>query len=761
MVVSMMAPGQPGIAPTWTSSAKDLISTALGPSRLWATFGYGIVNEVYWPSTGQPQIRDLGFIVAGGKEWFEVKRVQRYTLTVPQPYIPLPTFIHEGDTYRLTLECVPDPLRDVLLIRYQLEGEGMNLYALLAPHLGPDIHKNRAWVEKELYAQGGDNYLCLASDQGLGRGSAGFVGVSDGWQDFSQHGGMTWTYPQAEDGNVALMAELPSQQGVLALGFAASREGARTLARSSLSEGFTPIRKRFTEGWQSWGEKLVLPKSTQRMTQEAQLSAAVLKLHEDKSYPGAVVASLSIPWGNSHDDLGGYHLVWARDAVEAGLGLLAAGQVDDAKRMLSYLIATQQEDGHWTQNFYPDGHPFWTGIQLDEVSFPILLAGKLQELNLLSDVSGARAMVRAAAGYLVRNGPLSPQDRWEENAGANPFTLAAEIAALVVAGSFLEGDEREYVLSLADDWNERVEEWTYVRHSQLAQTLQVDGYYVRLSPPEAQGGLRGRVEVRNRAGETLPAEALVGLEFLYLVRLGLRSPHDPKIRASLVVAEAMLKVETPCGPSYHRYNEDGYGEHENGDAFDGTGIGRAWPLLTGERGHYALQAGEAVTPYLEAMCCMTGTGGLIPEQVWDRAALTSKGLEPGKPSGSAMPLVWAHAEFLKLLYSQASGKPLELLNVVAARYGTPPTLTVQHWRKDVPLSVMRRGRQLMIERDQPFTLHYSTDAWKTVADVAATPLPFGLFGVLLDTQGFEQLVWTLYYPHLVTWEGQNYDLQLL
>lgn len=73
--------GAPGIGPTWSASAKDVVTTALGPSRLWTTVGLGIVNEVYWPSTGEPQIRDLGFIVADDHEWFEVKRVNRYQVT--------------------------------------------------------------------------------------------------------------------------------------------------------------------------------------------------------------------------------------------------------------------------------------------------------------------------------------------------------------------------------------------------------------------------------------------------------------------------------------------------------------------------------------------------------------------------------------------------------------------------------------------------------------------------------------------------------
>src|SRR6202035_3943580 len=172
-------------------------------------------------------------------------------------------------------------------------------------------------------------------------------------------------------------------------------------------------------GWERGRQAIVMPAAPdEELEREAWLSAAVLKTHEDRTYPGAIVASLSIPWGNSHNDLGGYHLVWARDTVETGLALAALSELEGATRMLSYLTATQSPDGHWAQNFFPDGRPYWTGIQLDEVGFPIVFACKLRELGVPEPMSVA-PMVRRAAAYLARYGPLSPQDRWEENAGAS------------------------------------------------------------------------------------------------------------------------------------------------------------------------------------------------------------------------------------------------------------------------------------------------------------------------------------------------------
>ncbi|MEJ2668405.1 MAG: glycoside hydrolase family 15 protein, partial [Deinococcales bacterium] len=693
----MDAPGAPGIAPTWTSSAKDLVTTALGPSRVWVTLGHGIINEVYYPTTGQPQVRDLGFIVSTPAGWSEVKRVARYRLDTPSPTVPLPTVHHTGDGYELVLEVVPDPAREALLIRYHLEGEQARLYPLLAPHLGANGGDNDAWLggAGELCAHGGNESLALVAADGFSRRSVGYVGASDGWQDFARNGTMTWSFTRALHGNVALMGELPRPQGVLALGLAASDEGAATRARAALAEGFERARDDFEAQWLQWGESLAAPSLAPDLRREALLSATVLKVHEDKAYPGAVVASLSIPWGNARDDLGGYHLVWARDAVETGMGLLAAGQVVDARRMLAYLVATQRTDGHWSQNMFPDGRAFWTGVQLDEVGFPLLLAAKLAERGAIDGLAGVEQMAQAAAGFLARSGPLTPQDRWEENAGANPFTLAVEVAALVAAGAFLPAEEADYAASLADFWNEKIEDWTYVEDGPLA-VHDTPGYYLRIAPPPSAGGLRGRVEVRNRVGDRVDAAALISLDFLALTRLGLRDPNDPRILATAGLVDRLLATHLPTGTAYHRYNDDGYGEHADGSPFDGTGIGRAWPLLAGERAHLSLQQGEDPLPALRAMAAMTGPGGLIPEQVWDAEPIPERFLEPGKPSGSAMPLVWAHAEFLKLAYARDAGRPLELLDRVVERYhARPPQAATWHWRDEVPFEALPRGRALL------------------------------------------------------------------
>jgi len=754
--------GPTDLAPTWTSSAKDLVTTALGSGRLWATVGHGILNEVYWPSTGHPQIRDLGFIITGPFGWVELKRANRYTIETPAPEIPLPTITHRGEGYELQLDVVPDPARDALLLRYALKGEGCRLIVLLAPHLGEGGDANTAWTGHALHAEGGGDHLCLMASGGFERSSAGHVGTSDGWQDFDRNGAMTWDYDRAGPGNVALTGLLSQPSGLLALAFARSPEGATTLARACIASGYDTVRRAALKGWQDWagGLSIDLPGALPATLEHARRSAAVLRVHEDRTFPGAIVASLSVPWGNARDDLGGYHLVWARDAVNSGQALLAIGQIDDARRMLAYLVAMQHADGHWAQNFYPDGRDFWKGIQLDEVAFPVLLAAKLAELGHLDIDSDSgqlvRQMVRRALTFIAVNGPLTPQDRWEENGGLSPYSVAVAIAALIGGAGFLPPDEAAEARTLADDWNARIEGWTFARDSQLARRFGVTGHYVRIAPDPRLPLAQQRVAVRNHIDLTVPACDHVSLEFLALVRYGLRAADDPAVTASLTVADALLACDLPTGRAWHRYGNDGYGEHANGDAFDGLGTGRAWPLLTGERGHVALLAGDSADPYLVAMRAMTGPGGMMPEQVWDSADLPERGLFRGHPTGAAMPLAWAHAEYLKLTCALRDGRPVERLDAVEARYGRGvPAPRHWHWRDAAPVTRIPGQAPVIVEARVPFVLHHSTDGWTTVTDARAEPRPFGLYGVTLHRPRTSDAVqFTRRFAS--GWEGQNH-----
>ncbi|ACS39698.1 glycoside hydrolase family 15 protein [Methylorubrum extorquens] len=754
------APGAPGIPPTWTSSAKDVVGCSLGAARLWFTLGYGIVNEVYWPRVDLPQIRDLGFIVADGKGfWAEVKRGGDYSLRSVASGVPAYEIVHAHARYTLRLRISPDPRRDVLAVECSLEsGEpDLRLYVLLAPHLGATGYGNRATVAQHrgrrvLWAERSPFALALAAvdelqQDAIGRASAGYVGASDGWQDFARNGAMTWDHPAAGPGNVALMAELPNRC-VLALGFGSSREAATTLAVSSLMQPFDNILQAQATDWEAWhrrcGECCASPVDVPGgLREQFVTSTTVLRTHLDKTYPGAMVASLSVPWGDSGNERGGYHLVWPRDLVECAGALLAFGGEAEARDTLRYLIATQSTEGHWHQNQWLGGEPFWRGLQLDETAFPVLLAAALADRDALGGIEPAD-MVRRALGCIARRGPSTDQDRWEENAGLNTFTLATCIAAFVTGSAFLDGAAGRWGLALADFWNANIEDWTVAEGTDLAREAAVSGYYVRTAPPtvlqNGRGALDELIPIRNRAdGATLKASEQVSTDFLQLVRFGLRSPNDPLIRDSLKVVDRLLKVDTPSGPVWRRYNGDGYGEHEDGRPYDGTGVGRPWPLLAGERGHYDLLAGQDVLPILNTMAATASPGGMIPEQVWDAGPISQRRLHLGRPTGSAMPLVWAHAEFIKLLVSRNLGHPFDRPRAVWERYkGRPRKAECAFWWPHAQIRSAPAGSRLVIALPRPGVVRWGRDGWQAVTETAADETGLGFHAAILDTAELSQ-----------------------
>lgn len=779
--ISDEAPGAPGISPTWSSGDKEMVGTAIGASRLWFTIGRGIVNEVYYPRVDIPQIRDLGFIINDRRGfWVEVKRMDSHELRLPSPGVPAVEVIHRHDRFILTLRITSDPKRDVLLIEVDLDGDqDLRIYSLLAPHLGATGQNNRAVVDKYrgrrvLWAEQGPFGLAFAAANerqrdAWVRASAGYVGYSDGWQDFAQNQAMTWHFRQAGPGNVALMGELP-HRSTLALGFGSSWQSAATLAISSLLQPFEQIWRQQIEDWEQWhikcGHEQVVPKDLpQKLRQEFLISSMALRVHQDKVYPGAMVASLSIPWGNSREERGGYHLVWPRDLVQCGGALLALGAEEEARNILRYLIATQHPDGHWYQNQWLGGKPFWNGIQLDEVAFPVLFAAALFERGQLKDIQ-IGDMVQKALGFIVRTGPSTGQDRWEESPGINTFTLSVCISALVEGAQFLSSGEASIILELADYWNFHVEDWTAVFDTELAHRLGVKGYFIRGAPEQVTSDRKalGHIfPIKNRINNlATTAKEHVGVDFLQLVRFGLRKPDDPLILDTLKVVDHLLKVETPSGPSWRRYNGDGYGEQEDGSAFNGIGIGRVWPLLTGERGHYALAAGQDPLPYLEAMTAMSGTGGMMPEQVWDTAPIPSRNLHPGRPTGSAMPLAWAHAEFIKLIVSRQLGHSFDRPKSVWNRYkGNRPRTHLAFWFEQAPINQIVPGLHLIIGLHESGLVHWGYDGWRNGQDVQTVEHSIGFHIAKLNTEELrdgQRIDFTYRIKSTGRWIGEDYHI---
>src|ERR1700733_12853231 len=636
--------------PRWTSSAKSGIGTALNQhSRVWFTTSHGILNEVYYPRVDQACTRDMGFIVTDGKGFFsEEKRHCKFENVPVEPGVPAYelTNTEMQGRYRINKEVLTDPYRNVVLqkIRFTpLQGRfaDFRLYALLAPHLANWGNGNTGWVGdyksvRMLFAERDGGALAFGCSNPWKKMSVGFVGCSDGWQDLSKNFQMTWDYTRAENGNIALTGEIDlaacSGEFVLVMGFGSIWSEAGQQARSSLLDSYEELRHNYVAQWETFHEKLMKLDAPQRERDLYRASVAMLRTHESKDFLGGVIASLSIPWGfnKGDEDLGGYHLVWPRDLVETAFGFLAAGAQTDAVRVLRYLESTQEADGHWAQNLWLDGRPYWMGLQMDEAAFPILLTDSLRRLSPFVLGSPARwwTMVQKAASFLVRNGPVTQQDRWEEDAVFSPFTLSVEVSALLAAADLADAvghrDSGQFLRETADTWNENIERWTYVTGTDLANQVGVDGYYVRIAPPDiecAPSPSEGFVPIKNRPPGENQATAghVISPDALALVRFGLRAFDDPRILNTLKVIDSLLKANLPQGPCWYRYNGDGYGEHADGSPFDGTGIGRPWPLLAGERAHYELLAGnrKAAEELLLMIELSTQGGRLFPEQVWD------------------------------------------------------------------------------------------------------------------------------------------------
>ncbi len=755
-----------------------MVGTSLGSSRIWFTIAQGIVTEVYYPRIDIPQIKDLGFIIADDDGfWVELRRLGNYSVTLGEPGVPAVRIVHRHPRFTFTLEVCPSQRRDVLLLRYQLEGDdGLRPCALLAARLGDNAEDGLAWVATHngrtvLWAEQGPFGLALCaadadSRDGWQRCSAGCLEASDGWQDFNRNGRMAWQYDSAGPGAVTLMGELP-QAGRLALGLATSKEAAATLALSSLMDDFSAEWDAQCRAWKAWLADSQRPALREDLDRMLTLSATVLKVHEDRTYCGAAVASLSVPWGDASQSRGGYHLVWARDLVETAGAFVAMKSYRSARDVLRYLIATQREDGHWFQNQWLGGTPFWQGIQLDEAAFPVLLASMLHEQDALQEIPVGE-MIKRAVRFVAREGPTTSQDRWEENAGINAFTLSIAIAALVEGSVFLDGAAKDFALRLADCWNATLEDWIFVKDTPLSHELGLSGYYIRTAPTDAltrEGAQSERVLIKNLAHDPdLAASSQISTDFLQLVRYGLRKADDPHILDSLKAVDHLLKINTPSGPVWHRYNSDGYGEHDDGSPFDGTGRGRGWPLLTGERGHYALAAGEDVLPYLEAMMAMSSPLGLIPEQIWDSEPIAERDLKPGRPSGSAMPLVWAHSEFVKLCYSWALGKPVDRPVATWTRYrGERPEIDYDCWGPNARPDRLKSGKTLTIVLKAPASVHWGINGWREVQDTDTRDTGLGLHAVDLPVAGLavgETIQFTFLWRNTQTWEGCDYQVCL-
>jgi len=669
---AVAAPGAPGADQQYLPADKSgFVTSRTTASKVWATVQReGGLGEVFYPTLGSPSVRALQFVVADGRR-AEVARAVSTVTTDPRSLSFRQTFAGPG--WRLRADYTTDPARSSVAVDLRFTGHG-TLYAVYDPALGNSRGGDSGSSSgSALLASDTDVASALVGSPGFTATSSGFAGVSDGLTDLLADGRMDWHYTSAAAGSLVQTAALRAGHTTLALGFASSGPAALDTAQASLRRGFAGVQRAYAKGWHRYLDGLRRPPHT--ASRDLYLtSAMVLAASEDKANPGAYVASPSSPWAFGSDDPSGpYHLVWSRDLYQIATALIAAGDRAGAVRALDFLFGVQQKpDGSFPQNSTVDGTPVWGGLQLDEVALPIVLAYQLGRTD-----AATWRHVKAAADFLLSypSAPSSPQERWENQSGYSPGTIAAEIAGLVCAASVARanGDaaSAQRYLTTADSWRSRVKSWTLTTTGPYSPAP----YFLRLTK-DGNPDAGTTYDIGDSGPTGVDQRKVVDPSFLELVRLGVLPASDRDVVNTLRVVDEQLGVPTARGFFWHRASFDGYGEKLDGSqwAYDmppGSLLtrGRAWPLLNGERGEYQLAAGSVrgARLQLSTMARAAGPGRMLPEQVWDLNP-PAPAVTPGTPTTSATPLAWTHAQYIRLAWDIQAGRVVEQPDVVADRY---------------------------------------------------------------------------------------------
>ncbi|WP_433065155.1 glycoside hydrolase family 15 protein [Dactylosporangium sp. CS-033363] len=665
------APGGPGVPEQFLPADKSGLGTArAATSPVWFTVQReGGLGEIYYPDLGTPSARALQFAVADRHGHATRAQDAIVETSVDDALTFRQTFRDRGGRWRLAVTYVTDPARATVLLDVRFTGPGHDLFAIYDPALGDTRDDDSGSVDGDaLVARDASTASALAAEPGFAVTSNGFRGTSDGWTDLARDGRLDWHYPSAAAGNLVQTGRLAAGHTTIALGFGATGPAALGAARASLRAGFDRTARAYAQGWRAYLAGLH-PAPAVADRRLYQVSAMVLAASEDKAHPGAYVAAPNMPWiWGSEAPSGPYHLVWSRDLYQIATGLIAAGDTAGAGRALDFLFTVQQRpDGSFPQNSSVAGVPVWTGLQLDEVALPIVLAYQLGRTD-----PATWTHVRAAAEFLLsfEGAPATPQERWENQSGYSPATIAAEIAGLVCAASLApDAATAARYRRAADEWAARVKGWTVTTTGPYSR----DPYFLRLTK-DGNPDAGTTYSIGDSGPSAVDQRRVVDPSFLELVRLGVLPADDAAVVNSLSVVDAQLGT----GAYWHRASFDGYGEERSGAAWSFPlpadsyqTLGRAWPLLNGERGEYLVAAGDlrGARAQLAAMGRAAGPGLMLPEQVWDdRPPAGTPGFVPGTPTFSATPLAWTHAQYIRLAWGIASGRVVEQPAAVADRY---------------------------------------------------------------------------------------------
>ncbi|MWG32903.1 glucodextranase DOMON-like domain-containing protein [Halomarina oriensis] len=727
------------------------------PSRVWFTLSEGALTGARFPRIDLMNLRTLDFLVTDGEGYAKrthvVDRTAETTLDRTTVQSEDEALVFEQTTretaserdWTLTVEYVADPDHDAVLADVRFEaGDGVeyDVYAVADLALSNSGRSDTATVRGSAPpSKGGgkgkgegngkrSGYVLTGRDTDANDDSAAFRAPDGSAYDtalaLAARGGFDWatvdvvggdalssllvdgttatTYDEAS-GNVAMVGRLGSGSSLretVGLGFAegGDEEAASAEVQRALRRAFSAARARYTKTWRDYLADLDTPDAVagdSELRAQYDTATMALKAADSKQFPGAGLASLSVPWGvgvtaNEPSDYG-YNFTWARDLYQAFSALLAAGDTESAREALAYIYEYQQDEtGFVPQNTYVDGRTRWGGEQMDNISFPAIMAYRLREAGIGFEEGGyGYEHLKRSSDYVAANGPETGQERWEEESGLSPSTTAAEIAGLACAASIAadEGERADALvwLALADRWQRNTENWMATSTGDLAD----EQYYFRINDDRDPDD--GAPRAMNNGGPTLDERNVADAGFLELVRLGVKPADDPVIRTSVDIVDDTIRVDTPNGPGWYRYNGDGYGEQDGSDnpagapwSLDNTGQGRLWPIFSGERAEYELLAGGggSVAPdaLLRSMQRFANSGRMIPEQVWDRPEPTAYNWRFGEGTGSATPLSWSMAQFVRLAHGIDAGEPVETPAFVRERYADGdlpegPTLDVQ------------------------------------------------------------------------------------
>ena len=675
------APGAPGERHTWASADKHGFgSSTTRESEVWFTLRSAELTEIYYPDLSTPSFRDLEFAVTDGRRFLDFERDARSKVE------PIPGSLAFRQTtwtrrWKLEKTWLTDPSRATVLADVRFTSQRpLKVYVIGDPAPGDDGNDDRG---TGMVAYDDTAASAVRAYPSLRDETSGYAGsASDPREQLVADKRLERRYDASQPGNVVQGArtKLTGRRGgrhlTLAIGFGTGAGGADATARRSLRSGFGPAARTYLAGWSRYLRSLERPPASVRHHRRLyEQSVMVLEASEDKRNRGASIASPSMPWVwgtltlSGEEFSGPYHLVWPRDFYHVATAQQAAGDEAAATRLMDYLWRVQKPDGSWWQNTKVDGTPFWTSLQMDEVALPIVLAWWLERRS-----ADDWEHVRRAADFIVANGPETEQERWENQSGFSPNTIATEIAALVCAADIARanGDATragEYE-AVADEWQQRVEEWTAATDGPYSD----DPYYVRVTK-DGDADDDSTYSLGDNFPRPVQEDEIVDQSFLGLALFGVKPHDDPTILNSLEVGDRILKRDTPHGPGWYRFTFDGYGETESGADWDifptaeRQTLGRLWPLLAGERGEYELLAGRSATPHLGAIAGAANDGLMLPEQVWDGRPPTGRpGYEAGEGTRSGTPLAWTHAQFIRLAWSIDAGAPIETPSVVACRY---------------------------------------------------------------------------------------------